>query len=309
MIDADEGLFTHRIEAVKRDSELSDSFSRDTPGRTVTPITPITPPDGLVCLRGFSGLNAFTLKIIAISSMLIDHTGAMLYPDIIWFRIIGRLAYPLFAFLICEGFRHTRNVKRYALRLALFAAISEIPFNLLHSYRLFDIEAQNVFFTLLIGLLTLYGMDRLGDGSAAEKKGAAADKFAAAGRGSAASCRGSAAGYVSFQPLNYKQLLVFIAGLATAQLLRSDYGVLGIIIIFIFDRLRGKRALTFIFLGAVNLLVAGPVQALSCAAVAPIFMYNGKKGPSMKYLFYIFYPAHIIALTAVKYFAFRIPFE
>ena len=252
------------------------------------------------------GLNGFALKIIAIITMLIDHIGAGLFPSQIWLRMIGRLAFPIFAFLICEGFIHTRDVKRYALRLGIFALISEIPFNLLHSYYLFDPSAQNIFLTLLIGLLTIYGVN----------------KFAAAGPRSRGENLNAAAGPRSrggnaFDSLNIIQVLILLAGLLTAQFLRTDYGAFGVAIIFIYYFLRGKRKLALIFMAAANILLGAldfsmgflPLQALAGLAAFPLLLYNGNKGPSVKYLFYVFYPAHITIIMAVKYFVFQLPIK
>ena len=76
------------------------------------------------------GLSTFQLKWIAIITMLIDHIGAVLFPYELGYRIIGRIAFPIFCFLIVEGFSHTRDVRRYMVRLGIFALISELPYDL-----------------------------------------------------------------------------------------------------------------------------------------------------------------------------------
>lgn len=126
-----------------------------------------------------SFITSSWLKWLAIASMLIDHLGAVIlepwlmtggglaYPDFDWvlvnsiFRLIGRLAFPLYSFLIVEGYHHTQDVRRYAIRLGLFALISEIPFNLAVSQHWSDLSHQNVFFTLLAGLLAIWAMDQI----------------------------------------------------------------------------------------------------------------------------------------------------
>ena len=125
-------------------------------------------------MNNCKGLSGSTLKIIAVITMLTDHIGAGILGRIITMqgiysgsvynvytvmRYIGRLAFPIFCFLLVEGFMHTHNVKKYASRLFVFALISEIPFDLFVSGRIVDTSAQNVYFTLLIGLICMWACD------------------------------------------------------------------------------------------------------------------------------------------------------
>lgn len=139
--------------------------------------------ESLMEKRGFSGS---TIKIFAMITMLIDHTAAVvlqrlitigensnsidsaLYFIYVLMRLIGRLAFPIFCFLLVEGFLHTRSQKKYALRLAAFALISEVPFDLALFGKI-NFGYQNVFFTLLIGLLVLIGFNYISE-NAADKK-------------------------------------------------------------------------------------------------------------------------------------------
>lgn len=119
------------------------------------------------------GLSGSTLKLIAIITMLIDHIGAaviarlliagqgseMLYKIYYAMRAVGRVAFPIFCFLLVEGFFYTGSRKKYALRLFGFALLSEIPFDLAFSGKILEFGYQNVFFTLLIGLLTIMLFD------------------------------------------------------------------------------------------------------------------------------------------------------
>lgn len=105
-------------------------------------------------------LNAANLRLIAIISMLIDHAGCLLCPEAIWMRCIGRMAFPIFAFQIAEGYRHTRDVRRYCLRLLGFALLSEIPFDLMLSGEMISLNHQNVMLTLLLGLLAILCWER-----------------------------------------------------------------------------------------------------------------------------------------------------
>lgn len=100
-------------------------------------------------------LNAAHLRLLALVTMLIDHIGAVVFPSALWMRYVGRLAFPIFAFQIAEGYRHTHNFRRYCLRLLLFGFLSEIPFDLMLSGRILDWSHQNVMFTLLLGLLAI----------------------------------------------------------------------------------------------------------------------------------------------------------
>ena len=96
-------------------------------------------------------LNSLHLKLLAVVTMLIDHMGFTLFPHAVWMRAVGRLAFPIFCFLIAEGCAHTHDKKRYAGRLLLFAVLSELPFNLMCSGQWISWNYQNVLWTLLIG--------------------------------------------------------------------------------------------------------------------------------------------------------------
>ena len=104
-------------------------------------------------------LSSSGLHIVAMILMLIDHMGYALYPDLVVLRWIGRLAFPIFAFMIAEGARRTRSRKRYMLRLFILAIISEVPFNLMVSHSVNDIKHQNVIWTLLLGLILIDKLD------------------------------------------------------------------------------------------------------------------------------------------------------
>lgn len=101
-------------------------------------------------------MNVKWLKIIAMLTMLIDHIGARLYPQIPFLRFIGRIAFVLYAFMASEGIKKTRNKEKYLGKLLLFAFLSEIPFDLSRKNMLFDWSYQNVIFTLFFGTFTLY---------------------------------------------------------------------------------------------------------------------------------------------------------
>lgn len=95
-----------------------------------------------------------TLKVIAVISMLIDHIGYVLFPQHMFLRVIGRIAFPIFAYSVTAGYTNTRNLKKYAMRLLLFALISQIP------YHFFSPGKLNIMFTLLYGLGCIYFIDK-----------------------------------------------------------------------------------------------------------------------------------------------------
>lgn len=111
-------------------------------------------------------VSGSTLKLIAMGSMLIDHIGAIFFYSedfIVIYRIcrnLGRLAFPIFCFLLVEGFVHTRNLKKYCIRLFLFGIIAEIPFDIAFNQKIYEPQYQNVFFTLAIGIMVLAGIKK-----------------------------------------------------------------------------------------------------------------------------------------------------
>ena len=103
-------------------------------------------------------LSAAALHIIAMALMLMDHLWATLLPAQDWLTCAGRLAFPIFAFMTVEGYFHTRNLKRYVLRLLLFALLSEVPFDLMYGGTWFYPVHQNVIWTLLLGILGIHSV-------------------------------------------------------------------------------------------------------------------------------------------------------
>lgn len=224
------------------------------------------------------GISGSTIKIIAVISMLIDHTAAGILPQYIAaqqgpvfnayviMRMIGRLGFPIFCFLLVEGFEHTRSVKKYAERLFLFALISEIPFDLLFKGKILEFTYQNVYFTLFIGLAVM------------------------------AACRfieNNEKIYVSLKSVLC--IAVTIVGMVIAQLLKTDYGAVGIFCIMILYFTRFKKSIQ---------IIAGCIsfawELTAPLAFIPIGFYNHKRGLKMKYFFYAFYPAHLLILYLIR---------
>lgn len=235
------------------------------------------------------GLSGSALKLIAMITMLIDHVGAvivwrmileraaangmvgMIIGDELYhiyrvLRDIGRIAFPIYCFLLVEGFQKTSNKTRYALRLGIFALVSEIPFNLALSSRFFDLEYQNVFFTLLIGLLSMIVAEKVGGG-----------KLTA--------------------PISWRSLVhiaVFVAGAFLAELMCTDYGAKGILCILALYLFRYNKLMQTLA-GAIAFLW----ETTAPLAFLPIWFYNGKRGLKLKYVFYVFYPLHLLILYLI----------
>ena len=209
-------------------------------------------------------LDSFQLKCIAIVSMALDHTGAVLYPSQIWLRCLGRIAFPIFCFLIVEGFFHTHDVRRYMGRLGVFALISEIPYDLAFRGVPLEYDHQNVFFTLLIGIGMMVLLERNRE-----------------------------------WPV---KAVILLLAMWLAVLIRSDYNFRGILLIFVFYIFHESRWLAVTAGGFWNFLYQGLIQKYGVLSVLPLALYNGERGRKMKYFFYIFYPVHLLLLYGISRF-------
>ena len=238
--------------------------------------------------HSYFSISGSTLKMIAVITMLIDHMGAsligplrsklpdgssiryfcyMIYPHM---RNIGRLAFPIFCFLLVEGFLHTHNTRNYAKRLFIFALISELPFDYAFSNQLIYRSHQNVYFTLLIGLLVMMGMSFFEH----RQSTSSLDR------------------YINL----LMQIAVAVLGLWIARYLRTDYSYKGVFLIIVLYSLRLDRRIQAIF-GA----IAISWEAAAPLAFIPIWFYNGKRGRQMKYFFYWFYPVHLLILGFLRH--------
>lgn len=219
-------------------------------------------------------LDSFWLKLIAILTMVIDHVGAVFFPQVEWIRCIGRISFPIFCFLLVEGYFHTRNVKKYLLRLGIFAFLSEIPFDLLFIGREDMWNAQNIFFTLFIGLAAVYCMDL------SNKRWS-----------------------LNYNLVAVMNIVILLAACGLAWMLKTDYSLVGVLYILVFYLYRGRNGMIFVVLGVITFAAYNGFvnQIYAILAVPIIACYNGKKGRSMKYFFYVFYPAHLLILAAIYY--------
>ena len=245
-----------------------------------------------------SGISGSTIKMIAMVAMVIDHVAAtilermMVQNEIGLFgsegvgdplpviylimRLIGRLSFPVFVFLLVEGVEHTHDRWKYLKRMVLFALISEMPFDFalglsnaeIMDGKIIEFSHQNVFFTLAIGLLTIIGIQSV---EATEWK-KAGKVFMKSG--------------------------IAIAGIALAALLRTDYGAFGVLAIVVMYLLRKKR-MKAVAVTCVVLTVFDFLEISSFLILLPIRFYNGKRGWSLKWVFYVFYPAHLFLLWLI----------
>ena len=241
-------------------------------------------------------LSAAALHLIAMTLMLMDHLWATLLPAQEWLTCAGRLAYPIFAFLAVEGYFHTHDFKKYALRMLLFAGIAEVPFDLMYGGTWFYPVHQNVIWTLLMGLLGIHLMER-----ARKTQKTWVYVLVSAG--------------------------VVLAGAALGTLCMVDYYGVGVLTIFVFYFFRQRT--WWCLLGQVlalywlNVELLGglvyPVQllgmdyelcqqGLSLLALVPIWLYRGRQGYHSKpfqYACYGFYPVHMLLLFLVLSFVNR----
>lgn len=200
------------------------------------------------------GLSNSAIKLIAVATMIIDHVAAFLLPTlvpatprviIVIMRIIGRISFPLYAFLLTEGYIHTRDRKRYGLGLLIFALISEIPWNLVNTGA-FLYEKQNVFFTLFLGYfgICMYEKYKTHEGAC----------------------------------MAWQAALLIVS-----YFLKADYGPVGYAVILLIYIIRER----------------GWLRDFS------IHIYNGERGfiktPFLKYVFYAFYPLHLLLFYVLLY--------
>lgn len=335
------------------------------------------------------GITGTRLKIIAMVAMFIDHFSAILldgylskvlptdaealetffrdnpatdfiYLLMIVMRLIGRFGFPIFAFLIVEGFQHTRDVKKYALNLAIFALISELPFNLGFAGKLLAPHYQNVFLTLLFGLLCIASISYLQEKQQTQKRWKPLFYLSALVAGPFAyymirQCflyQGLKEGVFAYLKSNQevldrlKQALDFgidmelttklflacmvVIGIlsfvvilivaavkkwdvaqmnsfsflilpltvfcALGDLLSTDYGSCGVLVIAVIYLLRQNKENAFMW-GCIVLTLMSFVEITAFFMMIPISKYNGERGRKInKYIFYAFYPVHIAVL-------------
>jgi hypothetical protein len=304
-------------------------------------------------------MTAFAIKLIAIIGMAIDHVGAV-FPEEApgYFRLIGRFVFPVFAYMIAQGCKHTKSIWKYALRLGVFALVSEAFFDLAVKPQIDFIRGTNVFYTLFLAVVCIAVYEKLRTMLTGQRGGGRKQEPTEAGDGGghaptamddgaehAPNATGDSAehaptitdsGQRYAPPVEMLAFLPIIPIAALGLVLSTDYGWLGVACVLVFYFSKPENRLTRgIATSAVAFLIYGidyftvmranrgldrPVviggidsftrearllnMFLAALAAVPLLcLYNGKQGPKIKWAFYVFYPAHLAVLAAVRYLA------
>lgn len=311
------------------------------------------------------GITGSTLKLIAVITMLIDHSAAVLLEEYMYsigqsgdisklftkqatpelymyvlLRLIGRIAFPIYCFLLVEGFDKTRSKLKYAVRLFLFALISEIPFNLAFKKDAFDVTYQNVMFTLLIGFVAICLMEQsqkikfkvwqsifiipitavslvLFASSILQYMSREMSKSKLYTYLYGDSKWIIAIGAIAILTIVFvglylvakdkKQLItsklasIVVIGLAFwfAEYLHTDYAGMGVMTILLMYTYR-KTKLFSMGAGLLFIIVTNLFEISAAIDMLFVKLYNGEKGLNLKYIFYLFYPVHLLVLVLLR---------
>jgi len=215
-------------------------------------------------------MTSFSLKFLACILMLIDHLAHIIpNPLAFYLHLVGRIAFPIFAFQLVQGYTHTKNVKVYLTRLLILSLVSQIPFNLYFN----NFPELNIFFTLLLGLLAIHIYSTLK--------------------------------YKSIS-LIFIGIIIYTATFLKTDY--SWFGILLILIFYLFNNHKAIlvcsfATITFAYFAVSSNIFNFNVMCLclcTIAAIIPLLFYNGNQGKKVKYLFYIFYPLHLSILYFIK---------
>ena len=238
-------------------------------------------------------LTSFALHIMAMVFMIFDHLWGVFATDgYLWMTCIGRLTYPIFAFMIVEGYFHTKNLKKYVLRLLIFALISEIPFNLVMSSSWIAPLHQNVLWTFLISILLIFLNEK------ANKKALWVRILVFIGT----ALLGCLLGIITFVDYNHGGVLIILMFYVFRE--RKWWALLGQIVCLYFisvEVISGQFIPIELFGKTFELVV----QSFCVLALIPIWLYQGKQGPynkAIRYLYYGFYPAHLLLFALIRMF-------
>lgn len=232
-----------------------------------------------------------SLHLIAMALMLCDHLWGTIVPGNDWLTCLGRISFPIFAFLIVEGYFHTSNLKKYVKRLLLFALLSEIPFNLAMGSSIIYPFHQNVLWTFLMAIGLIHWNERAASGKR---------------------WRRILVGVVSIP-------IAYLAGILTM----ADFYQAGVLTVLVFYFFRGRKwpnlVGQLIALAYINLEMLGGYgyefqilgrtfflarQGFALLALPPIWLYRGRQGyhtRAFQYACYLFYPVHLLILGLLKF--------
>lgn len=228
--------------------------------------------------KGIRCLDGTMLKIIAMISMVFDHVGDMFFPDMLWLRMVGRLAMPIFAFCITEGYIHTRNRNKYLLRMGIFALVSEVPFDLAFEGHI-NLSHQNIMLSFFLSIVALMLFDLI--------------------RGSKIEIKGR---YSVWRTM--LGALAVVAMAVVAMLVKADYTMFAVASVFLFYVFKDVNPFIRPVPGVAFLAITRTMGYYSTTglSIVPLMLYNGKKGKDLKWLFYAFYPGHLLLLYLLKLF-------
>lgn len=234
--------------------------------------------------------TSLSLRIMAMAFMLCDHLWGTVIPGNDWLTCIGRLSFPIFAFLLVEGYFHTGDLRKYGKRLLLFALVSEIPFNLAMGSRIFYPIHQNVLWSFLISIGLIHW----------NETASAAPLWKRLLVGSASLAIGYVAGLLTFADFYH-------AGVLTALVFyffrgRKWWCRLGqlVCLLFINTELLGGFSYQVTLLGKTFFIQR---QSFALLALVPIWLYRGRQGrhsKALQYSCYAFYPLHLLILGLIK---------
>ncbi len=254
-------------------------------------------------------LSSFALHIMAMAFMVCDHLWGSIVAGNMWLTLIGRLAFPIFAFMIAEGYRRTKSFKSYTMRMLAFALASEVPYDLMHNGTFFDPFQQNVMWTFLIALFTMRGLDKL-------KAKISTGRLEIHGMSTTKKAKSK---------LRFKIVLNILcsallvgAAMLVGQLAMVDYFGEGVLMVIVFYFFKGQnlfgKLCQLVAMVVINVeMMKGLVipveifsrcieisqQGIAVLSLPLIWLYKGNHGPYnkfIKYVFYAFYPAHMLIL-------------
>lgn len=235
--------------------------------------------------------TATSLKIIAMLIMVIDHVAAILLHDLVFanysigyrdnfmidmvlvMRTIGRLSFPIFAFLIVESYTYTRSRPRFILRLGIFAIITEPMFNYAQNSTWLYPQYQSNMVTWTLAIIAIYLYDLI----LQRFENTSINKI-----------------------LSYLTAILPVISIAVFNhFIGSDYGYEGILVCFGIYILRNNRVVAMMLASMILIASNGSIQFMSLLAIIPILMYNDTRGKGLKYFFYLFYPLHLLIIRVI----------